>query len=112
MDEKKRSQGTLENESEENRFDLEEAFLDDQGDPTQTGQIGLAGPWRKSPEVRQLTPHRTISRPVRPGDRGAGAGDVGQRPPAPSLLLLYPLRSPEATTTGEINYGTQRRDLI
>lgn len=31
-----------------------EAFLDDQGDPAPIGQIGLAGPGRKSPEARHL----------------------------------------------------------
>lgn len=78
---KKRSQGTSTNNNEENRFSQGPAFSYDGGDPAQTGRVGLAGCWRKSPEARYV--HIEQFRGASFPEAGAGLGDVWQPPPSP-----------------------------
>lgn len=107
---KRRGEGTSENKREENQLSRREAFLDGQGDPAQTGGVGQ---WDTggSPQKPGTSTQKQFRDPSFP-KAGAGLGNVRQPPPATPLIPLYPRQSPEGSTTGEINYGMQRRDLI
>ena len=85
-------------------------LLDDQGDSTQIGQAGLASPWKKFPEARQLylEQMRGMSLPGGRGlDQGTGAGSSSYLPPSP-----LPTAVPRRYTLGEISYRMQRHNLI